>query len=322
VPAIPVNALNTTISFPVCPPPTQREQTCHWSCFQCLRPTDITNCPKSSNGWAITYDDGPAPYTPAILDYLDQKNLKATFFVVGSRVVQSPDILLRAFRAGHQIGVHTWSHRYLTTQPNDVVVAELEYTARAIEEVIGTRPKYFRPPFGDIDDRVRAIAAAMGLTPVMWDRDTFDWQLNNPASGMRPEYITGNFTAWATNATRVTGHTSLQHDLYQASAALAPPTIDLLLKNNWVPMSSAECVNDLAAYKDPNVKVALSAQSPSSSSGGNAGNGGSSGGNGGGVNTNDNKGSAQTGSSAAASLHAASFCVSALLALVVSSLIF
>jgi peptidoglycan/xylan/chitin deacetylase (PgdA/CDA1 family) len=92
---------------------------------------------------------GPSRFTPALLDYLQSKDIRATFFIVGSRVKEFPEIVQRIYREGHQIGIHTWSHRALTTQTNEQAISEIEWTAQAIEQVIGTRPLYIRPPFGD-----------------------------------------------------------------------------------------------------------------------------------------------------------------------------
>jgi len=69
---------------------------------------------------------------------------------------------------GHQISVHTWSHRPLTTLTNEQIVAELGWTMKVIKDTIGVTPNTFRPPYGDIDDRVRGVAAQMGLTPIIW----------------------------------------------------------------------------------------------------------------------------------------------------------
>jgi hypothetical protein len=122
---------------------------CSWTCGgNCVRPNDVVTCPGQGQ-WGLTFDDGPAPWTNALLDYLASKDIRATFFVVGSRIKEYPQILLRIFQEGHQIAVHTWSHRALTTQSTEQIVAELEYTALAIEQVTGTRPVYMRPPFGD-----------------------------------------------------------------------------------------------------------------------------------------------------------------------------
>jgi peptidoglycan/xylan/chitin deacetylase (PgdA/CDA1 family) len=64
--------------------------------------------------------------------------------------------------------VHTWSHHPLTTLTNEQIIAELGWTRKAIKDVAGVSPLTMRPPYGDIDDRVRAISMAMDLTPVIW----------------------------------------------------------------------------------------------------------------------------------------------------------
>jgi peptidoglycan/xylan/chitin deacetylase (PgdA/CDA1 family) len=80
------------------------------------RATVYESC-NDRNTWALTYDDGPSTqFTPALLDYLDQQNVKATFFVIGLNIVQSQasmDLVKRAYNAGHQIAVHTWTHPYV-----------------------------------------------------------------------------------------------------------------------------------------------------------------------------------------------------------------
>lgn len=65
----------------------------------------------------------------------------------------------------------------MTTLTNEEVVSELYWTQKAIKEVLGITPKCWRPPFGDVDDRVRAIAWLMGMRTIIWDRDTNDWGL-------------------------------------------------------------------------------------------------------------------------------------------------
>jgi peptidoglycan/xylan/chitin deacetylase (PgdA/CDA1 family) len=150
-----------------------------------VAPTDVTNCSQKLT-WGLTYDDGPAPYTPDLLNYLDQVNLKATFFVVGSRALSFPGLLQEEYLKGHEIAVHTWSHPDLTTLTNEQIIAEFGWSRKIFQDVLGVTPIYFRPPFGDIEcvfayrnlvslifmisNRVRAIAKAMNLVPVMWTR--------------------------------------------------------------------------------------------------------------------------------------------------------
>ena len=148
-----------------------------WTCGGCVREDDVSDCPDK-NTWGLTYDDGPALYTPNLLQYLDQQNLKSTFFAVGSRVISYPALLQEEYMSGHQIAVHTWSHPAMTTVSTEGIIAELGWTKKVIKDTLGVTPIYWRPPYGDIDDRVRAIGMAMNLYPVMWTRisatQTFD----------------------------------------------------------------------------------------------------------------------------------------------------
>jgi peptidoglycan/xylan/chitin deacetylase (PgdA/CDA1 family) len=103
---------------------------------------------------------------------LAKRNIKATFFVVGSRVAEDDTYLKEAYASGHQIACHTWSHPPLTTITNQQVVMEAYWCLKAVYDSIGVAPVYFRPPYGDIDARVRAVLQAMGLKVVVWNIDS------------------------------------------------------------------------------------------------------------------------------------------------------
>jgi hypothetical protein len=120
-----------------------------WTCGWTTRDTDITACPKMLD-WGVSFDDGPSPWTQKLLNYLGTKNILSTFFVVGSRVVERPAVLIEEYMAGHEISVHTWSHHPLTSMTNEQIVAELGWTRKAIQSVLGVTPTTMRPPFGDI----------------------------------------------------------------------------------------------------------------------------------------------------------------------------
>ena len=183
---------------------------CWWTCGGCsewrvvqrgleltvcvARATDITVCPDKMT-WGLSYDDGPSPFTPLLLDYLNEQKIKTTFFVVGSRVLSRPDMLQSEYGSGHQISVHTWSHPYLTKLTNEEIVAELGWTMKVIRDTIGVTPNTMRPPYGDIDDRVRAICAQMGLTPVLWtsvhvDATNMDTDFDTVGSAVGAQIIT------------------------------------------------------------------------------------------------------------------------------------
>ncbi|BEJ15126.1 hypothetical protein CspHIS471_0408930 [Cutaneotrichosporon sp. HIS471] len=198
---------------------------CWWTCGGCTRKTDIAECPDQYT-WGISFDDGPSPYTPLLLDYLEEKNIKSTFFLVGSRVISYPSMVVTEYLAGHQLSIHTWSHPSLTKLSNEEIVAELGWTKQAIHDVVGVTPNTFRPPYGDIDDRVRGIAAQMGLTPVMWTRhngktlDTTDW--NIPGGQASGETAVSRFQDILDTVPQLdTGFIVLQHDLYQQTVDLA-----------------------------------------------------------------------------------------------------
>ncbi|KII85859.1 carbohydrate esterase family 4 protein [Plicaturopsis crispa FD-325 SS-3] len=209
-----------------------------WTCGGWTRPTDITACPDKYT-WGMSFDDGPSPYTLTLLNYLSQKNLHATFFVVGSRVIERPQILINEYMTGHEISVHTWSHPHLTSLTTEQIVAELGWTRAAIKAVLGVTPTTFRPPYGDIDDRVRAIAMAMGLTPIIWTRtpsagqfDTNDWKV---AGGIVPGPESfASFQAILGNASLIdTGFIVLQHDLFEITVDLATGyTLNAALTHN------------------------------------------------------------------------------------------
>ncbi|CAG8538730.1 5722_t:CDS:2, partial [Dentiscutata heterogama] len=217
---------------------------CYNPCSKCTRPDDIFYCP-TVNDWGLTFDDGPTNDTIAILDLLKSYNLKITFFVVGSRVVSKSDILLRAFQEGHQIGVHTWSHPYLTTQATEQVISELEWGAEIIKNVTGVRPLYMRPPFGDYDDRIRDICSQLGYKVVIWDKDSEDWHFND--TGFKLSWIASNFSAWM-NETSTTGHISLEHDLFNVTAQQAPLVVDILTKAKRNIKPVADCLGFPGIY--------------------------------------------------------------------------
>lgn len=197
-----------------------------WTCGGYVRPTDITSCPDKYT-WGVSFDDGPSAYTQYLLNYLDEKKLSATFFVVGSRVIERPNVLIEEYMQGHEVSVHTWSHRPLTSLTNAQIVAELGWTRKAIKTVLGVTPTTMRPPFGDIDDRVRAISLAMGMVPIMWTRtpsggvfDTNDWRV--AAGFVNGSESVKTFDTILNNATAMeTGFIVLQHDLFEITVDLA-----------------------------------------------------------------------------------------------------
>jgi len=235
---------------PVKTPTTQcaaTDEFCTWTCTTCTRPeSDVVSCPKK-NEWALTYDDGPTQFSLRVLENLNSRNIKGTFFSIGSRVFENPQILKQIVDSGHQIGVHTWSHTPLTTQTNEQIIAEVKWTEMAIKEAVNLTPKWFRPPQGDFDDRVRGVLTQLGYKIAIWDRDTFDWMSNsNPTYDLA--WITGNFTEWVKNTTSPTGFVSLEHDAFDKSSSMTGKAMDIVLNAKFSPQSLSVCLGDNQPY--------------------------------------------------------------------------
>ncbi|KAJ1568681.1 chitin deacetylase [Cladochytrium tenue] len=199
--------------------------------------TDWAWCDSSlpSSAWGLSYDDGPSEYTPGVLSYLAEKDVSATFFIVGSRVLENPDALLSAYQSGHQIGMHTWSHPDLTQLSDDQIVAEIVYSAMAIKTVTGIVPKYMRPPYGSINDNVRSVLKAMGVRVVMWATDSTD-----SADGATAASIADVVSQWG--GSDYDRAISLEHDLQDVEAAAIAPTLDSLLSFGRSPRPVADCI--------------------------------------------------------------------------------
>jgi peptidoglycan/xylan/chitin deacetylase (PgdA/CDA1 family) len=105
--------------------------------------------------------------------FLQAKNLKATHFFIGKNILAHPDLFWVAFDVlEDDIAVHTWSHPYLTTLSNKEIFAELAFAMKIIHESTGGRlPRFWRPPYGDTDRRVHAIANLLGLTAIVWNQE-------------------------------------------------------------------------------------------------------------------------------------------------------
>ncbi|KAI3617300.1 hypothetical protein CBS9595_003209 [Malassezia furfur] len=160
---------------------------CWWSWTGCHKPKhpnilpDITQC-KEQSTWGLTFDDGPYCSHNKLYNFLQSEKVRATLFYIGSNVLNNPYQAQRGLVDGHDICHHTWSHRLMTTLSNEQVFAELYYAGKVIKKVIGVTPLCWRPPQGDVDDRVRYIASALGMRTILWKEDTNDWNIQPDGS--------------------------------------------------------------------------------------------------------------------------------------------
>ena len=127
---------------------------------------------------ALTFDDGPHPQnTPRLLDMLRERNIKATFYVVGTKVKQYPHIVRRIVAEGHEVGNHTLNHPNLSKMSNAAVRRELDIGRDSIIAACGVKPRTMRPPYGALTSSQRSwIFKDYGYPTILWDVDPNDWK--------------------------------------------------------------------------------------------------------------------------------------------------
>ena len=201
---------------------------------------------------ALTFDDGPDPrWTPKILDVLKQKNIPATFFVIGTDVSQWPQIVKREYAEGHEIGNHTYTHPAFDDIKKNEIHWELNLTQRLLESTIGAKSILFRPPYG-IDHQPEyaeevaqlPIAQDMGYLIIGQKIDAHDWrQVDNKQ--ISPQEITDNVMRQAGN-----GNIVLFHDGggERANTVIAlPGIIDSLRAKGYQLVSVADLIGKTRA---------------------------------------------------------------------------
>ncbi|MFI7613732.1 polysaccharide deacetylase family protein [Nonomuraea terrae] len=168
---------------------------------------------------ALTFDDGPGPYTDALLHHLKAHRARATFFVVGRNVAANPAPVREAYAAGHEIGSHTWSHPDLTKITATRIRLELSRTDEVIKAAIGVTPKLVRPPYGAVNSAVRLQTTR---PMVLWSVDTLDWRLRDSAKVAR-----------RTLASVRPGSVILFHDIHASTVRAMPRILKSLSKRGY-----------------------------------------------------------------------------------------
>lgn len=169
---------------------------------------------------ALTFDDGPSPkYTPLLLDGLKERNVRATFFLLGQKCEGEQELVQRMQAEGHLLGNHTYNHVQLNKIPETTARQEILKTNNEIYEATGKYPEYMRPPYGAWK---KNMELCVEMLPVFWDIDTLDWKSQNvdailKAAGEEPE----------------DGSIILMHDEYQTSVEAALLLIDRLKEKGY-----------------------------------------------------------------------------------------
>ena len=173
---------------------------------------------------AMTFDDGPsAENTPRLLEMLKQRNIKATFFLIGQNVASNPDLVRRILADGHEVGNHSWTHPQLSKLSDDRVTAEITQTQDAIKNASGFTPTLLRPPYGAITPRQREwIENRFGLNIILWSVDPLDWK--RPGASVITQRILSQ--------TRP-GAIILSHDIHKQTVDAMPATLDALIAKGY-----------------------------------------------------------------------------------------
>ena len=192
--------------------------------FAAVSSVTVSNGSRSQKLLALTFDDGPNPaHTPRLLDMLRRRNVKATFYVIGERAANHPDIIRRIVTEGHEVGNHTWTHPNLKKLSDEAVRRELNKTRDAIVGACGVQPRTMRPPYGAMYQKQREwVYREYGYPTVMWDVDPLDWK--KPGSNV----VAQRLISGARN-----GSILLVHDLHGSSVDAIPQTIDTLLRQGY-----------------------------------------------------------------------------------------
>ena len=184
---------------------------------------------------ALTFDDGPrASVTNRILDSLGQYGGRATFFMVGTNVLQNGDVIRRMTAQGCEVANHTNDHKYISKLSNEGIVSQVSAVNQKVASVCGVSPVVMRPPGGYIDAHSLSVLGSMGMPAIMWSIDTRDWQHRNAQKTIN------------TVLTQVKdGDIILMHDIYDATADAAVALIPELTARGYQLVT----VSELAAAR-------------------------------------------------------------------------
>ncbi len=184
----------------------------------------FSRIPMADKYIAITFDDGPHPKnTPRLLNMLRARNIKATFYMVGSNVDLYPQVVRRVVAEGHEIGNHSYSHRLFSKMSDSEIRQELSRTRDAVQRAAGVQPLTLRPPFGGMLTRQREwVNAEFGYPIILWSIDPLDWKRPGPS-------VVCSRIVSATTP----GSIILAHDLHGQTVDAMPATLDGLLQRGF-----------------------------------------------------------------------------------------
>ncbi|MHC9966574.1 polysaccharide deacetylase family protein [Corynebacterium diphtheriae] len=179
---------------------------------------------------ALTFDDGPGPYTSQILDTLDSRGVKATFFEIATAIPRFPEIVRRQVASGMEVGSHTVTHRQLPLLPLAEQQQEADGASDRLVEAGAPRPVMMRPPYGAWNQDTKRL----GYSLILWNVDSEDWK-NRDA-----QVTTNNIMAQVRSGSIV-----LMHDIHPSTAAALPGIIDRLQEQGYTLVTVSQLLGQL-----------------------------------------------------------------------------
>lgn len=191
---------------------------------------------------ALTFDDGPGPYTARLLDELKKRGARATFFVLGTRVDSYGSLIKRMEEEGHVVGNHSNSHKMLHKMSLSQVRTEMELCATKIEKILGHKPVAMRCPGGNCSNNVKQYAKDAGIPILYWGVDTRDWESRNVNSILN--------IAFGKNGIK-DGSIVLMHDIYSTTVEAAVQMMDRLIADGYTLVTVPELLHARRGGIDP-----------------------------------------------------------------------
>ncbi len=184
---------------------------------------------------ALTFDDGPGPYTARLLDELKKRSVRATFFVLGTRVDSYPELIKRMEKEGHVVGNHSNGHKNLSKLTPAGIKTEMELCAKKIEKLLGHKPEVMRCPGGNYNTAVLNYAKEAGIPVIQWGVDTRDWESRNVNAILNK--------CFAKNGIK-DGSIVLMHDIYSTTVDATVQMVDRLIAEGYTFVTVPELIHD------------------------------------------------------------------------------
>lgn len=187
-----------------------------------------------------TFDDGPDPiHTPFVLDALHQVGARATFFVVGERAARYPDLIRRIVAEGHELGNHTWTHSEPSKTTTSAFLDEVDRTQDYLEVLTRNRPRWFRPPKGELTFGKWRGLVKKKLSIALWSHDPKDWRMKSA----------DELVAWCNSTQPRRGDVILLHDTHRFGGI----AVRLWAREPWYRDWQSVTLSQLVPRKDAHV---------------------------------------------------------------------